>query len=205
MKISAGAFLPDDEMDEVILSNGTQYQGDKLRTALKYVKKARTAIDIGAHCGLWTSQLAQYFERVEAFEPLPRHHECWERNAGWKKTNVLHKVCLGEEIGSCGIHLVEGLSGRSHIIEGNEFEVRRLDDYDFQDVDLIKVDVEGYELKALKGAERTIVKWRPVVIVEQKFNMGKRYGVSDKAALDYLKSMGVRFVDEFVGDYIVSF
>ncbi len=44
--------------------------------------------------------------------------------------------------------------------------MRRLDDFDFDDVDLIKIDVEGHEAKVIEGAEKTIRRTTPVLIVE---------------------------------------
>ena len=205
MKFCAGAWLPDDEADQVMLGSGKRYQAQKLEAALPLIKQARTAIDIGAHCGLWTQQLAQYFERVEAFEPLPRHIECWKKNAGWKLTNRLHEVALGEKEGTCGMHVVEGLSGRSHVNGVGEFKMSRLDDYAFENVDFIKVDTEGYELFVLKGAEKTLLKWKPVMVVEQKPHHGGKYGLSDTAAIDYLKSLGAVVKEEIIGDYILTF
>lgn len=203
-RVNGMAWLPDDEQDQVMLGAGVQYQSNKLQPALKYLKHARTAIDIGAHCGLWTVQLAQYFKNVEAFEPLERHIECWKRNCNWKWTNRLHEVALGEKEGTCGIHVVEGFSGRSHVNGSGDIPVKKLDDFGFKDVDLIKVDVEGYELFILKGAEETLKKWHPVVIVEQKPRFGSRYGVSDVAAVDYLQSLGAVVKEAIIGDYILT-
>lgn len=205
MKQSAGAWLPDDEQDTVMLGAGIRYQSAKLELAIPYCRHARRAIDIGAHCGLWTVQLAQYFAAVDAFEPLPRHIECWKRNAGWKLSNRLHEVALGPNRGSCGINVIAGLSGRSHVTDGAFYKVERLDDYAFEDVDLIKIDTEGYELFVIKGAEETIRKWKPVIIVEQKPKHGSKYGLSDMAAVDYLKSMGAEVQKELVGDFVMTF
>lgn len=203
-RVNGNVFLPDDEQDQVMLGAGSNYQSNKLQPALKYLKKARTAIDVGAHCGLWTVQLAQYFETVEAFEPLPRHSECWRRNAGWKETNRLHEVALGAKDGMCGLHIVEGFSGRSHINGGGDVQMKLLDDYAFENVDLIKVDVEGYEYFVLKGAERTITRWKPVLIVEQKENFGSRYGLGDRSAVEYLQSLGAVLKEEIFGDFILA-
>lgn len=203
MKRFNGAWLPDDETDRVMLGAGLRYQAPKLELALPHCRHARTAIDIGAHCGLWTVQLAKYFYLVEAFEPLPRHIECWHKNAGWKLSNKLHEIALGEKSGMCGMHVVEGLSGRSHINGEGSFQMKRLDDFDFQDVDLIKIDTEGYELFVLRGAEETIKKWKPVIIVEQKPNHGGKYGISDTAAVDQLKDWGYTVKHEMVGDYVM--
>jgi FkbM family methyltransferase len=188
-----------------MLSAGVQYQGSKLRSALKYVKQARTAIDIGAHCGLWTVQLGQYFQNVEAFEPLERHIECWEKNAGWKKSCRLHKVALGEKGGTCGMAVVEKFSGRSHVCGDGHIPMHRLDDYGFRDVDFMKIDVEGYELFVLKGAVETLLKNKPVMVVEKKphHHIGQ-YGIADDAALEYLQSLGAVIREEIVGDFILT-
>lgn len=201
---NGGMWLPDDEEDRVMISGGAQYQGSKLRAALAYVRKARTAIDVGAHCGLWTVQLGNYFQRVEAFEPLQRHIECWEKNAGWKGSCHLHQMALGEKEGKVGINLVEKLSGRSHVNGDGEIPMRTLDSFEFDEVDFIKVDVEGYELFVLKGAEKTILKHKPVMVVEQKPHHGGKYGLSDTAAVDYLKTLGAEVKQEIVGDYIMT-
>lgn len=198
-------WLPDDEEDKVMITGGAKYQSSKLAVALPYVKQARTAIDIGAHCGLWTVQLGQYFQQVECFEPLPRHIECWQKNAAWKLSCHLHEVALGAEERRVGMFVHERLSGRSHVEEGDAFEMRTLDSYGFEDVDLIKVDVEGYEYFVLKGGEQTILKNRPVMIVEQKPRHGGKYGLSDTAAVDYLKGLGATLKAEIVGDYVMVF
>ena len=45
-------------------------------------------------------------------------------------------------------------------------QLRTLDSYNFQDVDIIKIDVEGHEFDVVQGAEQTILKYHPVVQLE---------------------------------------
>jgi len=45
-------------------------------------------------------------------------------------------------------------------------KLRTLDSYNFEDVDIIKIDVEGHEFDVVRGAEQTIIKYRPVVQLE---------------------------------------
>jgi len=47
---------------------------------MKYVRKYRTAVDIGAHCGLWAVQMVEHFQHVISFEPVPEHRECYLKN-----------------------------------------------------------------------------------------------------------------------------
>ena len=201
---NGNVWLPDDEQDRVMLAGGAQYQASKLRAGLQYVKQARRAIDIGAHCGLWSVQLGQYFHEVECFEPLPRHIECWQKNVGWKLSCHLHEVALGDKHGTVGMEIVEGLSGRSHVTSEGTTPMRTLDSYGFDNVDFIKIDVEGFELFVIKGAEQTILKHRPVMIVEQKPKHGGKYGLSDTAAVDYLVSLGAEVKQEIVGDFVMT-
>jgi FkbM family methyltransferase len=46
--------------------------------------------------------------------------------------------------------------------------VKTLDGFEFKEVDLIKIDVEGMELQVLEGSMQTLMKWRPVVLFENK-------------------------------------
>ena len=74
---------------------------------------------------------------------------------------------------------------------------------DFADVDLIKVDCEGYELNVLRGALQTILINKPVIIVEQKPGHGKVFGYADDAAVNYLRGLGMREYTVLSGDYIM--
>jgi hypothetical protein len=42
----------------------------------------------------------------------------------------------------------------------------RIDDFEFENVDLVWLDVEGLEFEALKGAEETIKEWKPWILAE---------------------------------------
>lgn len=45
--------------------------------------------------------------------------------------------------------------------------IRTLDSFEIDNVGFIKYDIEGYELKAVRGSEQTIKKFYPVIVVEQ--------------------------------------
>jgi len=202
MKLSHGAWLPDDEQDQVMLGAGSDYQAEKFKHALAWVDKRRVAVDIGAHCGLWSMQMARKFDRVIAFEPLDRHIECFKKNV---EGIELHQLCLGDRRGSCDIKVVETLSGRSHVNgEDGDYLMAKLDNMELETVDFIKVDAEGYELFILKGAEKTLLRCRPCVIVEQKQGMAGKYGIADGEAIAYLESLGAKQRDEIHGDFVMS-
>lgn len=201
---NGGLWLPDNETDAVMIGAGAHYQSNKLFPAIRYVKNVRAAIDVGAHCGLWTVQLGNYFKRVECFEPLPLHIECWKRNAGWKKSCILHETALGDQTGTCGITTPDGFSGRSYVDGDGEYSMSTLDSFGFEDIDLIKIDCEGYEYYVCKGAEKTITSCKPIIVVEQKKGLASRYRLDDTEAVKYLRSLGMTMHMEIAGDYIMG-
>ena len=48
----------------------------------------------------------------------------------------------------------------------NKVELKKIDDYEFTDVDFIKIDVEGFQV--VLGAKNTLIKNKPIIIIEQK-------------------------------------
>lgn len=204
MRCINGAWLPDDESDAAMVHGGFRYQDHKLRAALKYVRNHRRALDIGAHCGLWSMQLWPLFERVECFEPLPRHIECWKKNMFKKLSCNLHEMALGADDDLVGIEIVHGLSGRSFVKGSGDIRMGKLDDFHFQDVDFIKLDVEGFEYMVIRGGHRTITRCKPVMVVEQKPLHARKYGLTDLEAVEMLEAMGMKRKESISGDYIMA-
>lgn len=60
-----------------------------------------------------------------------------------------------------------------------------LDSYHFENVDIIKIDVEGYELEVLKGADQTIATNRPIVQVECVETQPRAFGSKIQDLFDY--------------------
>jgi FkbM family methyltransferase len=181
------------------------YQYHKLEAALKWVKRWRVAIDVGGHCGLWSMHLAKRFGMVHAFEPVAAHRACFERNlAGLEGRCVLHACALGDASGSVAIHTAPTSSGDSWVCGVGDIPLRTLDGFQPQEVDFIKLDCEGYELFALRGAEEMLRRCKPVVIVEQKPGRAQKFGLQETAAVDYLRSLGAHLRTAISGDYIMA-
>lgn len=184
------------------LNGRDTYQGKKQVAALAACKSFRTAVDVGAHVGLWSYNLAFKFNRVEAFEPVALHRECFAKNV--TAANVhMHAVALGALPGTCSIESRPGVSGDSQVRSGTEIPMVQLDSFQLQDVDLIKVDCEGFEENVLVGACDTILKWKPTIIVEQKRDMATRFGLKPQGALAVLHDMGYKTLQEIGGDFIM--
>lgn len=227
-----GIYLPDGETHltkwmtdngELIDNKGT-YQIKKLRAALAHVTNFRTAVDVGAHVGMWTMQLAKKFNEVVSFEPVQAHRDCFMKNV--ENENVHLQGCaLGTREGFISIDTDPTSSGDSYVSPKNytgegifdgiqtfpapggptAIPVKKLDDFDLQDVDFIKLDCEGYEFFALRGGEKTIMRCKPVIIVEQKPGKAEKFGLPRTHAVTYLKEIGYKQMQEISGDFIMKY
>ena len=198
------------------------YQYHKYQAAMKHTARRGRAIDVGAHVGLWSWVMARDFLDVVCFEPVTVHQECWEANMKSAKNATLHRVALGATSsvarvrnrtpGSSGDTGIDPVAERSSLRasiqdEGEEVQVRTLDEFNIPNVDFIKIDCEGYELYVLQGAVDTIKRCRPCIIVEQKPETGMkdRYGLEPADCLNFLGRLGMRVRAGIQGDYILNF
>lgn len=208
-----GIWLPDGEKHfpewmtkngEIVDGKGT-YQIRKLREALTVVRQFRVAVDCGAHIGTWAMHLAKRFREVEAFEPMAPFRACFEKNVTHENV-CLHRYPLGDADRNVNMAYNPADSGDTHVSGSGDMKMRTLDSFEFEEVDFIKVDVEGYEDKVLLGAMDTIERCRPVIIVEQKAKkLGVNFGISGTPAVDLLQSIGMRIHRVMSGDYIMVF
>lgn len=140
--------------------------------------------DIGANVGTWTLLAKAVFpsSEIHAFEPLPGHVESFRRNT----TNVpdvqLHELCLGASEGELPMKVTD-FSDASSLLPLTEvgrrqwnlaqteeilLRVETLDSWISMNAlrtpDLIKLDVQGYELEVLKGSEIALAHTRAVIL-----------------------------------------
>ncbi len=149
------------------LLNG-QYQQQHRDCATSYCKSFRTAVDVGAHVGLWSRELEKKFDRVVAFEPIAENVQCLAENT--TETDIF-PYALGNGNGSAELRqIVPGNSGTWSVVDwrcsSRSAISKTLDSMSFDCVDFLKIDAECSELAILQGATETIVRCRPVVCVE---------------------------------------
>jgi len=206
MQFVEGWWLPDDDTYfAALLKKDKEYQKKHRDTSLSFVKNFRTAIDIGAHVGFWSKDLSERFNRVFSFEPLEEHCLCFRKNVISENCTLIFSA-LGEKVGLAQIRFPGVTSANAKIGQGGvEVTVNTLDSYEnLQDIDYIKIDVEGFELNVLKGAEQTIRKHKPVITLEQKDGAAE-YGFKRYAASELLQTWGMKLKGRVVDDLIYAF
>jgi FkbM family methyltransferase len=213
MREQYGWYFPDIEthfpqMLAKSVSKGgpTEYQQPVRLRSLGHVKNKRTALDIGANVGLWSRDLVKHFEQVIAFEPVAMFRECLERNVTASNLMV-QSVALGDQEGQVSMIITEGNTGHTHVdpdSQDGDTTIIRLDSLNLQNVDYIKIDCEGFEYRVLQGAEQTIRRCRPVVVIEQKPHdaYSKHYG--QFAAVGLLEDWGMTRLDQVKDDWIMG-
>lgn len=193
------------------------FEIDHLREALKFCKRFRTALDGGAHIGTWTVHLAKVFEEVWAFEPAPDTYECLLMNTAQlrnvkrakKALGAGHEICAVEDdptrVGNSGSRTVRVLGPEVRLknVEAPVAEVVTIDGLAIENLDFLKLDVEGHELFALEGARETIARCQPTIVVElKKFDPPRNGGpvkvVELLSQLGYHMAGGIRNDKVFV-------
>jgi FkbM family methyltransferase len=148
--------------------------------------EGETFVDAGAHVGFYTFGLAPGFKRVHSFEPSKFQGDYFEQNLRLNPGREihLHRVGLGDKEGTATLHVVSPDGGENtlsadvawnhNVRETYEVPLRTLDSYEFQGVDLLKIDVEGLEVGVLQGARDTIARNRPFILIETWENKPER-------------------------------
>lgn len=135
---------------------------------LDLIPNKRTFVDVGANVGIWSVPFSKIFKTVVAYEPAKHNFECLASNCFSDVT--IKNYALANFNGTADFHQGEKNCGDSKIsrIGRNDYTiiVKKLDDENLSNVDLIKIDVQGWELEVLEGAEQLLKKDRPWVLFE---------------------------------------
>jgi FkbM family methyltransferase len=176
-----------------------------LKEAFTYVKHFRRCVDGGAFIGLFSLEMSKHFDVVLSFEPGMATRECLKKNTENTKNIFIYDKALGDKFERASQEQDmrwEGNTGGRYLVPGDEFEVIPLDCLGLNDVDFIKLDVEGYELFALQGAQETIRRCQPVITCEEKQRIMERQGVVQGQIAEFLSTLGYVQVSKQKGDII---
>jgi FkbM family methyltransferase len=143
----------------------------------------RPGIDVGAKVGMYTYRIRQHSSEVIAFEPIPMFNRVLRAVFEGKRGRI-EPYAVSNQRGTAILRVPYGHDGApkygrstidpencfdTELIAGNEeieVETRRIDDYNLADVGFMKIDVEGHELAVLAGAEATIARHTPNLLIE---------------------------------------
>jgi FkbM family methyltransferase len=173
----------------------------------RFVRPGDHAVDAGANWGLFTARLAELVGpsgRVTAFEPHPGHAQTLGAIARRHPWVDLRFAALSTEPGSAElavpVHEGRTLSALASLEPPEAEDGVRFDKLPVEvttldaalegtpPVGLVKCDVEGHELAALRGGERMLRRDRPVVLVEAEQRHQREGSVTD--LFDWLVGLG---------------
>jgi len=189
-----------------------RYENSSLLLVEEFIEKKITeardkvALDIGANIGNHSIFFAKKFKKVYSFEPNPVTYEVLKINSNYAaeyKNVIPVNFGLSDIEGSLPFCINPSNIGGSSIIDENspqikhstQINVMTLDEFsELKDasVALIKIDVEGHELRVLKGAKTTILREMPAILFEQG---AAEITEGSSSVIRYLDEIGYEFFE----------
>lgn len=164
----------------------------------QFGNKTKLFLDIGAHSGTYSISLAKYFRTVHSFEPqrMTYYSLCGSIALSNIENTFCHNFGLGspEQSGTQTLKIVSkdgggsSLHSTTNILKTEEVEIKTLDSLNLQNIGFIKMDIEGNELYALKGATETLKRSNyPTILFESN--------VDNKELFSFIISLGYDIVN----------
>jgi len=160
---------------------GSQTTENEVAQIARFLPNVRLAVDGGAHSGRWTAALLAKYPQafVHMIEPASIAQAALRRRFSGCKRVEIHKWAASDCEGSSKLHSDRAGSSLASLIRrdgealGFSFDhretvpTRKLDSClgwleGFSELDVLKLDVEGFELRVLQGAERLLERTRLV-------------------------------------------
>lgn len=188
-------------------------------------KQGFTILDVGANIGHVALNMAQKVGKngkVFTFEPEPRNFRSLQKNIALNPWATDRIVAVNEGMGSSpgvftmylvnklnrgGNRILLNQNGQEHT-EKVEIRVAVIDQFIREQkitrVDLLKIDVEGFEYEVLKGAEETLKAYKPTLFVELSENNLKQNGASSKMVIELLENLNYTIEEAEKGNRVSS-
>jgi FkbM family methyltransferase len=160
-------------------------------------------LDVGANFGYYSVTLAAGLDRRCRIYALEPNHANFDRLCRHLSSNGLedvvraHRLGLSDRFETVAMTRPVENTGHAFVTPGGEFAgvtLTTLDEFcdslALDRLDLLILDVEGYEERALKGSERTLARFKPLVLVELFPPVMERQGSSPEAAARVLTTLG---------------
>lgn len=155
-----------------ILSHGI-FEWPLIQWCEQFCDKSKNFVDIGAHMGTYSIHLSKFSNQVYSFEAQrdTYYNLCGGIALNNYQNIIAYNVALGDPENhnkEMNLNQVSDDGGGStmseeiveisnnNIIKTHKIKVRTLDSYNLENIGFLKLDVEGWEISVLKGAENTL-------------------------------------------------
>jgi FkbM family methyltransferase len=185
------------------------YESENFQFFFSSCKKGDTVLDFGAHIGLFAAMASKAVGSsgiVYAFEPSPSTNQLLQKTVKINNASGIIKTfqkAVGGSVGKTTFFVSDGQADNANSLvnykedrpfHGIEIEVTTIDEFvkeqQLTKVDFIKIDVEGAEYDALKGAAETFKKFKPKSILAIHPEPVKAKSDSLEAIYDLVVALG---------------
>jgi FkbM family methyltransferase len=184
---------------------GDAFEIDHLTAALAHCSGRGVALDVDAHYGSWSRHLGRQFAQVNAYEPVPETFACLVENTRDFPNVQIFQQAVGEKnqrvsVGQGKIYQHPGTETVTTSV--GDIDMVRIDDLGLPLIDFIKIDVEGYELHVLHGAEQTLRRDKPVIIFEENNRGQIEHNIQNGRCASFLNALGAELMCVLNKDFV---
>ena len=219
-----------DDLIQKTLVNGVQWNNDVILLIARIQKKydLKHCLNIGCHIGTLALPLSKYIQKVTAVEAYPPTFKHLNENI--KLNNITNIESINLAIGNKNQEIyfldeindrIKNNTGGMHVITNEDIEnkrlsseihskkilnnMKRLDDTNINEFDLLIVDIEGKEYEMLLGGKEKILEYKPVILIEiweNKKRQQENMTTSSEEIIEHIKNLKYKLVSRFGDNYI---
>jgi FkbM family methyltransferase len=174
--ISVALYLPEGHVDLIqkeILRTNNFFESKLLAQLEEVIRPGDVVLDAGANIGNHTVFFAKicHASQVIAFEPQQTRFSILLRNVSLNHLDGVQcfRVGLGSEAGLASVSVFKPWNSGATALRVDPlgtFKIEPLDSFHFPRINIVKIDVEGFQMSLLKGARETLIRTRPRIIIE---------------------------------------
>lgn len=210
---------PDAPQDGIAkeMKQGKFFEPEIIETAKKYIQPGTTVLDIGSNFGQMAIEFSKLAGHVFAFEADDYVFEILQKNIKANDRKNITAV-FGAVYNESGQALIfpkqdfkEWKTYGSYGIDPNAQDGRivkslKIDDQKYPSrVSFIKIDIQGSDLFALRGAVETIMRDKPTVLFEFEQGLQASFKTSFQDYVDFVNSVNYRFTETIMGiNYVIQ-
>lgn len=190
----------------IVFTKNQRYDAQTIRILRNICRPDSNCIDVGCHKGEMLDKILVFAPKGQhyCFEPLPDLFDGLIKKK-YPSNCHFYKTALSYEKGSTSFNYVisnpsySGILRRKYDRPDEEdtlitVETDLLDNIipQNQSIDFIKIDVEGAEMLVLKGAEKTIMRCKPIIVFEHGLGGSDVYGTTPKQIFDFFEKCDMK-------------